>query len=159
VTAVTDDQAEAFAKEILEPVFRPNDATLNSVLGILALAAFGYAKGSEKIFLLYGCGRNFKTKLMELMRAVLGGDHFKSINHSQVTSKAHDEKNPYLAGTNGARFVSMSELSKNDVLYWVLGQIEDGLLERPIQRSVSLPGQEGRDADVVSSHVPAVHRL
>ena len=35
-----------------------------------------------------------------------------------MTSKAHDEKNPYLAGTNGARFVSMSELSKNDVLYW-----------------------------------------
>ena len=30
-----------------------------------------------------------------------------------MTSKAHDEKNPYLAGTNGARFVSMSELSKN----------------------------------------------
>ena len=118
MAVVTDDQAKAFVKEILEPVFRPNDATLNSVLGILALAAFGYTKGSEKIFLLCGCGCNFKTKLMELMRAVLGGDHFMSINHSQVTSKSHDDKNPYLAGTNGARFVSMSELSKNDVLHW-----------------------------------------
>ena len=115
---MADDQADTFVKEILEPFFHPNDATLNSVLSILALAAFGYAKGSEKIFLLYGRGRNFKTKLMEFMRAVLGGDHFRSINHSQVTSKAHDEKNPYLAGTNGAHFVSMSELSKNGVLYW-----------------------------------------
>ena len=69
---MADDQADTFVKEILEPFFHPNDATLNSVLSILALAAFGYAKGSEKIFLLCGCGRNFKTKLMELMRAVLG---------------------------------------------------------------------------------------
>ena len=63
MAAVTDDQAEAFVKEILEPVFRPNDATLNSVLGILALAAFGYAKGSENILRYSSC-----TAVVEISR-------------------------------------------------------------------------------------------
>ena len=116
--AMTDAQAQEFVEKVLAPVFHPSIETLYSVLDILALTTFGCAKGCEKIFLLYGRGRNFKTKLTELMSAMLGGDHFKSINHSQVTSKGHDDKNPYLAGTSGARLVSMSELSKNDVLIW-----------------------------------------
>ena len=116
--AVADAQAQEFVEKVLVPVFRSSIETLYSVLGILALATFGCARGCEKIFLLYDRGRNFKTKLIKLVSAMLGGDHFKRINHCQVTSKGHDDKNPYIAGTSGARLVSMSELSKNDVLIW-----------------------------------------
>lgn len=127
VQAVTDAQVDYLVDVILKPIFRnanedPDDETLFSVLDILSLAVFGFARLIEKMFLLHGSGRNGKSTLMGLIKALLGPKSFLTLDHSQLTSKtkAEDEKNPYLSKTRGARMVAMHEPSKGTQLQWDL---------------------------------------
>ena len=126
VQAVTSDAADQFTTTILEPMFTrpdmPDGETLGSVLDIMALMVLGYAKRTEKFLIFYGSGRNGKSMIVDLLSCLLGSESlFTAVDHAYVTSEHKTTKgsaDAYLAGTNGTRMVSMTELPKGAKLQW-----------------------------------------
>jgi P4 family phage/plasmid primase-like protien len=89
----------------------------------LASTLIGYNK-NQTINIYNGCGSNGKSKLIELMEKCLG-DYYGTISASLITNKrpAIGGLSPELVKIAGARYVVMSEPSKDD-------KINDGYMKQ-----------------------------
>jgi P4 family phage/plasmid primase-like protien len=109
------NEINALIDEFMEKIF-PNNELRNYMWTHLASGFVGHNK--NQTFNIYtGCGRNGKSKIVELMEMVLG-DYKASCPITLITSKRSSigASSAEIAKLKGKRYVVMQEPSKGDVI-------------------------------------------